>query len=262
MPTSQNGYRANDPSLIASYTIPGTSVKIALRKGDVSVVLLHFAAWFNKNIEPLRQSDTGGYVERTIRGSSTTLSNHASGTAEDLRWNDHPLGAVGTFTAAEKAKINAQLGYYEGVIRWGANYSGRKDEMHFEINKGTADVKRVADKIRNADKAKTEEDLPVLQADYNKLFLGALRDKTIRAELGAAMLDAAIGDPDYTGRRVEQVLVDVAKLRGVLVGDTKDAARVSAGAPVKALVKLPAQVAELQAAVKAITAAPAGAPKA
>lgn len=152
MAYSQNGYKANDRSLIASYTIPGTKVRVALRKGDVSVVLLHFAEWFNKNIEALRQSDTGGYAERTIRGSSKTLSNHASGTAIDLRWRDHPLGARNTFSNSEENKIRAQLATYDGVIRWGGDYSGRKDEMHFEINKNKAAVAEVVAKLKGRPK--------------------------------------------------------------------------------------------------------------
>lgn len=148
MTNSQNGYKAGDTSLIANYTIPGSAVKINLRKGDVSVVLLHFAAWFNAHIQPLRQSDTGGYNYRPIAGSKT-VSNHGSGTAEDLRWNDHPLGAVGTFSRDQASRIREQLKYYSGVIRWGGDYTGRKDEMHFEINKPPAAVKVIADKIRN-----------------------------------------------------------------------------------------------------------------
>jgi hypothetical protein len=144
---SQNGYEAKNSSLIAAYTIPGTKVKINLRKGDVSVVILDFLSWYNDNIEPLRQSDTGGYNPRSIIGSST-LSNHASGTATDARWQDHPLGVRGTFSASEKRKINAKLAEYDGVIRWGENYSGRIDGMHYEINKGPAAVKKAADKIR------------------------------------------------------------------------------------------------------------------
>lgn len=150
MPTSQNGYSANDRSLIASFVVPGTSRKLALRKGDCAVVLLDFAAWFHREIEPI---DTGslddwGYAERMVRGSSTTLSNHASGTGMDLNAPRHPLGRVGTFTAAQTAKIRAKLKEYGGVIRWGGDYVNRKDEMHFEINKGIAAVKAVADRIR------------------------------------------------------------------------------------------------------------------
>jgi peptidoglycan hydrolase-like protein with peptidoglycan-binding domain len=146
---SQNGYEANNRSLIASFTIPGTKVRIALRKGHASVILLDLLAWFNENIQPLRQKDTGGYAERTIRGSSKTLSNHASGTATDTRWQDHPLGAEDTFTNDQEARIQARLKFYEGAVRWGGNYKGRKDEMHFEIVAGPAELARIARKVQN-----------------------------------------------------------------------------------------------------------------
>jgi hypothetical protein len=147
---SQNGYSANDRSVIASYTVPGTTRKLALRKGDVSVVLLDFAAWFDANIERI---DTGplddwAYAERNIRGSSTTLSNHASGTAMDLNATAHQLGRYNTFNKAQIALIERKLKEYKGVIRWGHDYSGRKDEMHFEINAGAAAVRVQADRIR------------------------------------------------------------------------------------------------------------------
>jgi hypothetical protein len=150
--TSQNGYSANDRSVIASLTVPGSTRKLAVRAGDVSVVLLDLAAWIHAHIRPI---DTGvlddwGYAERTIRGSSTTLSNHASGTAIDLDALLHPLGVTGTWSADDKRRINARLAYYDGVVRWGENYTGRLDGMHFEINAGSAAVRRVADKIRAA----------------------------------------------------------------------------------------------------------------
>jgi hypothetical protein len=145
---SQNGYVACDSSLIGKFTIPGSSVKINLRKGDVSVVLLDFLGWYHKEIEPLRQSDTGGYNCRNIAGS-TKLSNHASGTAADARWNDHVQGKRNAgFSTAEVSKINAKLKEYGGAIRWGNNYSGTPDAMHFEINQGAAAVKKQADRIR------------------------------------------------------------------------------------------------------------------
>lgn len=148
--TSQNGWSANDRSVIATFTVPGTTRKLALRAGDVSVVLLDVAAWIHKNIRPIDVGtlDDWGYAERVIRGSTTTLSNHASGTAEDLDALLHPLGVRGTWTAAETAKIRARLALYDGVVRWGEDYTGRPDGMHFEINKGAAAVKVVADKIR------------------------------------------------------------------------------------------------------------------
>lgn len=144
---SQNGYAAKDFALIATYTIPSTSVRISLRKGDVSVVLLYVAQQFNNRVQSLRSSDTGGYNPRAIR-AGVSLSNHASGTAIDLRWNDHPLGKVGTFTQAQVNTIHAILRECEGVVRWGGDYHGRKDEMHFEIVGSPSAVTAVANKIR------------------------------------------------------------------------------------------------------------------
>jgi hypothetical protein len=146
MATSQNGYSI-DASLVASYTVPTSSVKLNLRKGDCSVLLLHFAAWYNRNIEPLKQAQCGGYNNRVIAGSKTK-SNHASATAEDLNWTLHPQGKRNSHTPAQVKAINAQLAYYEGAIRWGNNYSTNPDPMHYEINKPPAFVKRIADKIR------------------------------------------------------------------------------------------------------------------
>lgn len=148
MAFSQNGYRAKDYSLIASYTVPGTSVRVSLRKGDVSVVLLYLLKEFNRTVQPLRSSDTGGYNPRSVIGGRD-ISNHASGTAVDVRWRDHPLGARGTFNSNQVKAIRKILSYLEGVVRWGGDYSGRKDEMHFEINASLSKVEDVADKIRN-----------------------------------------------------------------------------------------------------------------
>lgn len=143
---SQNGFSANDRSCIASYQLPGGSV--ALRKGDVSVVLLWVANRFHETVEPLRWPGIWGYAERLIRGSSTTLSNHASGTAIDLNAPAHPLGRRGTYPPLDVRAIRAILAFCEGVVRWGGDYTARADEMHFEIVGSVLDVKRVADKIR------------------------------------------------------------------------------------------------------------------
>lgn len=148
MAVSQNGYRANDRSLIASYSIPGG--KVSLRKGDVATVLVYFAKRFHSEVEPLKWPGVWGYAERKIRGGSS-LSNHASGTALDVNAPAHWLGAVGTFSSAQLRKLRTILNDLEGVLRWGGDYRGRKDEMHVEINKGTAAVRAVAKKIRAGD---------------------------------------------------------------------------------------------------------------
>jgi len=139
MATSQNGLSANDRSLIASFVIPGSTRKIALRKGPVSVVLLDWLGFWHNELEPLDtgQLDDWGYAERTIRGSATELSNHASGSAGDANALLHPLGVDPrkTLGDAKLARMRARLPLYEGVVRSGAFYTGRKDGMHGEIDK-------------------------------------------------------------------------------------------------------------------------------
>lgn len=156
---SQNGFSANNPTVIASYTVPGTNIRVALRSGDVSVILLELLKRYHKTVEPLRQSDTGGYAPRNIRGA-TVLSNHASGTAVDARWRDHPLGARGTYSPAQVRAIRAILSYMGGVVRWGGDYQSRKDEMHFEIVGNLTQVRTLANKIRRDNARPAEKPKP------------------------------------------------------------------------------------------------------
>lgn len=182
MSISQNGYKSRDSSLIASYTVV-RDVKLSLRKGDASVVLLHFARWFDKNIEPLIKKECGGYNPRTIVGSKTD-SNHASGTAEDLNWNHHVRGKKNTFDAQQMVAIRTQLKFYEGVIRWGGDYKTAPiDEMHFEINKGPTELDRIANKcILESQKpdATTPPKPPVLPQRPHVAVDGKLGPATIR----------------------------------------------------------------------------------
>lgn len=153
MPRSQNGWSANDITQTDVQLIPGTKRKIRLRKGDAGWLLRRVAAFIDREVENIDEAtqDDWGYAERPIRGSTTTLSNHASGTAIDVNATKHGLGVTGTWSAAEKAKIHAHLKEYDGVIRWGEDYTGRKDGMHFEINKDAAAVAAVARKLRAKD---------------------------------------------------------------------------------------------------------------
>jgi hypothetical protein len=105
--------------------------------GSPGWLLAHFAGWYNENVEPIDRGsirDDWSYAERDIRGSDT-VSNHASGTAIDLNALTHPMGVRGTFSHKWKvARIHYVLRFrYHGCIRWGGDYEGRPDEMHFEI---------------------------------------------------------------------------------------------------------------------------------
>lgn len=152
MPHSQNGWPANDRSLIDTFTVPGTDVRLPLRKGDAAVVLLYVAARWHREVERLIPGHCWGYAERPIRGSITVLSNHASGTAADLDAPEHPLGTAPekTFSAKQIRAIHRIIRdpILDGVIRWGGDYQGRKDPMHIELNAGERSVAQAADRIR------------------------------------------------------------------------------------------------------------------
>jgi len=161
MSTSQNGFPALDygSRLLYTWTIPAKNgtLKLTLRNGSAGFVLVHFLVWFSETIEDLtgaHPADDWGFAPRPIRGSSTTLSNHASATAADTNATEHPLGVRGTLTIKEKAKIWLRLKVYRGVLRHGAFYNGRVDEMHVEINAPMSAVEKVAYRLMETPRGK------------------------------------------------------------------------------------------------------------
>jgi hypothetical protein len=153
--TSQNGWTVDTSGTMQDRgdIYPGITAPNGIRKGDVAVVLRYLAERFHREVEPLRAGWCWGWYVKVIEGSTAT-SNHASGTAVDLNAPDHPVGAVDTFSAAKQDAIHRILSDLGGVVRWGGDYSGRHDDMHFEINDDAAAVKTQADKIRGI----TQED--------------------------------------------------------------------------------------------------------
>jgi hypothetical protein len=155
---SQNGWTVlEEPP--PSVTVPGTDVRLTIRPGDVTVVLLEVARRFHKEVEPITGGvrDDWGWAYRPIRGKTTGFSNHASATAIDLNATQHPRGVEGTFTAAEKRAVRRILADLvdertdEPVVRWGEDYTTTVDGMHFEINADAGAVARVATRIRDED---------------------------------------------------------------------------------------------------------------
>ena len=135
---SQNGWpvlASTSTALDRGFSAGGATFPGGVRRGEVSTILRYVATRFDAEVQPLVNPGCWGWNDRTIRGSTTSISNHASGTAIDCNAPRHPLGAVGTFSAAQVRTIHAIIAVCEGTVRWGGDYINRKDEMHFEINK-------------------------------------------------------------------------------------------------------------------------------
>lgn len=89
-----------------------------------------------------RRADTGAYnCRRITNGSNYSL--HAYGIALDINWQTNPYGTA-LRTDMPTAMLNAVKGIRtrngKQVWRWGGDYSGNKDAMHFEITCAPADI--------------------------------------------------------------------------------------------------------------------------
>jgi D-alanyl-D-alanine carboxypeptidase len=70
----------------------------------------------------------GTFAYRLIRGSASALSNHAFAIAIDLAPAKNPLGK-----SKGKMPTFAVDAFKHQGARWGGDYRGRKDPMHFEF---------------------------------------------------------------------------------------------------------------------------------
>lgn len=94
-----------------------------------------FQAWEDAGLKDRILSWGGSWVPRFIRGSRTSLSNHAWGTAFDInaQWNGlgmKPADINEKGCVKELVMIAADHGFY-----WGGWFSNRPDGMHFEAYK-------------------------------------------------------------------------------------------------------------------------------
>lgn len=206
MAKSQNGWSAGTPAQIGGLdtsAVPGTNVKLpqGVRKGDVATVLHYVAQQFHLHVEPLHAGWCWGYDYKQIEGG-TSLSNHASGTAIDLNAETHPMGKRGTFSTAKKTAIHAILAHCDGVVRWGGDYTGRPDEMHFEIVKSATDVARLAAKLRGTSTPVTPPATTGLTVD------GLLGAATIRRwqQVMHTPVDGKISNPSDLIKAVQRAL--------------------------------------------------------
>lgn len=122
-------------SQLATYAIGDTGVRLSLRR-EVAPLLVALALRFHGTVEHLNPRTCWGHAARNVRGSAAP-SRHWPGIAADLNAAAHPLGKTGTFTTGERKAITALLARFrhggQPLFRWGGDYRGRKDEMHFEL---------------------------------------------------------------------------------------------------------------------------------
>jgi hypothetical protein len=109
------------------------TVQVNTKIANQTVALFH--AWEDAGLSSKILTWGGSWAPRFIRGSRTSLSNHAWGTAFDInvQWNGlgvKPAAIGQKGCVRELVEIAAQFGFY-----WGGWFPNRPDGMHFEAYK-------------------------------------------------------------------------------------------------------------------------------
>lgn len=143
---SENGWPLRPPRSARPIMSDRSSIKLTVVNGPAGDLLLHYMGQIDLRVEDLDLKSTRGeyddwsYAERLIR-DGVKPSNHFSATAADGNATRHPLGKVNTFTPGQRDEIRRIGREHEGLIRWGGDYTGRKDEMHHELAPGSTHAK-------------------------------------------------------------------------------------------------------------------------
>jgi hypothetical protein len=149
---SQNGWSVIGPNDVDRRPIAGVTFPNGFRRGHIYTIFSYLFRRFDAEVESLVPGWCWGWHVKGIEGSSA-ISNHASGTAGDVNAPKHVLGKRGTFRPAQVRSIRSLLSFFEGTVRWGGDYVGRADDMHFEFIGDAGDAARIAAKIERAEHA-------------------------------------------------------------------------------------------------------------
>lgn len=153
VPTSMNGWalekEANHVSTVWTRPVPGTSLEVNIRIGDVEAVLLHVIRRFHYEVEQLTRIDLAGWRQIGGLKKNQPESNLASGTAVRIRPG---ASAAGGLFPLQLLTLRDILADSEGVVRWGGDDSP-VDESLFYIDRGPDDelVRKVANRLRLAE---------------------------------------------------------------------------------------------------------------
>lgn len=112
----------------------------------------------------------GGYNKRLIAGSDQ-WSNHSWGLAADFNPATNPMrSSLRTDMPAGTSAKAKSLG-----MRWGGDYAGRKDPMHFEFMGTPDDAARLVVALRpSRDRDEEDEMTPAQMAEIKKHVTGAV----------------------------------------------------------------------------------------
>jgi hypothetical protein len=168
---SYNGWPASDSAsaigVNTKWTVNGITAPGGMKAGDVDTVMAYLFNALDTRVEEAVPGWCWGWNYRANANNPNNLSNHSSATALDYNAPDHPNGGsqYEGWTSAQVSTIRTILNVeLEGCIEWGADYSGTKDSMHFDVEVSASRLAQLATKIRNQ-----EDDMPLSDEDAEKV---------------------------------------------------------------------------------------------
>lgn len=134
-----NGFEANIvtrfvPQLVGKDGAPASG-KLGMHRLIADQLVGLWAAWEALGLEGLVTGFGGLWVPRYVRGSTTTLSNHAWGTAFDINVSANYLWHLPAFPGENGSLFKLIPVAQDYGFGWGGHYRGRLDGMHFEALK-------------------------------------------------------------------------------------------------------------------------------
>jgi hypothetical protein len=148
---SQNGWPVVAKSACDQGPFAGVRFPNGILAGDVAVIARWQLERYEATVEPLVAGECWGWYDKVIEGSST-ISNHAAACAWDINARKYPMGQprARLMPAAKITACHAIIATAGGVLRWGGDYTGRPDVMHWEVVGTPAEAHAFANTLRKA----------------------------------------------------------------------------------------------------------------
>lgn len=145
---AQRGWGSGWPNCQSSkmVTIHPCGRALPIRR-EAATVFDYLVRRFDAEIEDINaHADDWGYSCRPIRGTNRP-SNHSWGLAVDLNSLRHPQGSAHTFTSTQLLNGHLMLGELH-FFRWGQDYSGTVDGMHWEFMGTPTDMAALTRRVK------------------------------------------------------------------------------------------------------------------
>ena len=131
---SRNIVRVEIPQLAGKKGAPASGT-IRFHRLAAKQLQAMFKAWDKARLLDRVLAWDGSFVPRFVRGSRTTLSNHAFGSAFDINAAFNRLNSEPAFPGQKGCLFDLVPIAHEHGFYWGGHFTKRRDGMHFEVAK-------------------------------------------------------------------------------------------------------------------------------